>query len=104
MPDIDLVALKEHADAHARAVLAQDGEALTADFAEQARPLMRLLGTALPRPVLAAEVTDVSQGTDGGLARIRYTGQDDVVDVLSTWALHDGRLRIVDAQPVGPAA
>lgn len=91
---------RAHAQAHAEAVLAGDTDALIADFAEEARPLMRVLGKALPQPVTGAEVLTVSEGADGVVAEIRYDGAEEPVVVRSTWADRDGRLRIVDAAPV----
>jgi molybdopterin-guanine dinucleotide biosynthesis protein A len=93
--------LRDHAQAHGRAVVTGDMPALTEDFAEELRPQMRELAKALPRKMTGAEVTAVEAAEDHGIAEIVYAGDDDrTVTIRSRWEERDGRPRIVDAHPV----
>ena len=98
---MDETTIRDHAQAHADAVVNGDMDALTEDFAEALRPQMRDLARALPRPVTGAEVVSVDAGDPVSVARIRYAGESDGVTIRSEWQEEDGRPRIVRAEPAG---
>lgn len=97
MPDVDQV--RTHAEAHARAVVEGDMQAVLLDFADEAKPLAREMGRALPRPVTGAAVLSVTALEEGCSAEIRYDGADAPVVLRSTWAERDGRPRIIAGGP-----
>ena len=96
---MDETTIRDHAQAHADAVVNGDMDALTEDFAEALRPQMRDLARALPRPVTGAEVLSVDAGDPVSVALIRYAGESDGVTIRSEWQEEDGRPRIVKAEP-----
>ena len=88
--------VREHAQAHADAMVAGDlaraGGDLTPEAQEAAAGVMR----ELPRPVETAELVRVeAAGDDGFVSHIRYGGGGKTVTVEARWADQGGRPRIV---------
>ena len=96
---MDETTIRNHAQAHADAVVNGDMDAITEDFAEAMRPQIRDLARALPRPVTGAEVLQVDAGDPVSVALIRYAGESGEVTIRSEWQEEDGRPRIVQAEP-----
>src|SRR5579884_2526023 len=88
--------LREHAQAHARAVVTRDWDAAGADIAPEAQDEAAAAGRLLPHPLVGAEVVRAEAAGDHGIAEIAYAGEDDrVVTLRSRWEPRDGRLLIV---------
>lgn len=96
---MDETTVREHAEAHADAVVRGDMGAITEDFAEEVRSQIREVARSLPLPVTEAEVLDVEAGDPTSVARIRYAGASGEVTIRSEWQEADGRPRIVKAEP-----
>ena len=92
--------VREHAQAHADAVVAGDiktaGNDLTTDAMQQAPDVMR----ALPRPTKSASVESVTSEGDTYVARILYSGEDNAAAVLSRWSEQEGRPMITNLELV----
>lgn len=90
--------LRPYAEAHAKAVLANDMATLMADIDESAMAALGEVATALPSPVERAEVKAIEM--DGGEATvlIRYEGQAGAATVRSRWAERGGRPKVIDAR------
>jgi hypothetical protein len=93
---MDESTVREHAEAHGRAVVAGDlrtaGSDLTPEAASQAPGVMG----KLPRPTTGAEVLEVSMEDDRAVVSVLYKGSDAGTTVISTWVDRDGRPMIVD--------
>jgi len=96
---MDETTIRDHAQAHADAVVNGDMDAITEDFAEELRPQLREIARALPRPVTGAEVMSIETGDPVSVALIRYAGETGGVTIRSEWQEEDGRPRIVKAEP-----
>jgi hypothetical protein len=95
------VPVRNHAEAHAKAVVDGDFDAVTADFVEELKPSVGEIGKLLPRPVTDAEVVKVDVGEDESTVEIRYSGEDGAaVTIRSIWEDRDGRPMIVAGEPV----
>jgi hypothetical protein len=92
--------VREHAEAHGRALARGDLAGAASDLSEGARAKAPGIMKLLPRPVTAAEVTSVESAADAFVVRTRYTGEDGVATVESTWSEIEGRPRIVDLEVV----
>ena len=92
--------VREHAEAHGRALASGDLAGAASDLSEGARAKAPGVMGLLPRPVTAAEVTSVETAADAFVVRTRYTGDDAAATVEATWAEIDGRPRIVDLEVV----
>ena len=88
--------VKQHAEAHGKAVVAGDmrtaGSDLTPEAAAQAPGVMG----KLPRPTTAAEILKVEVAGDQAVVHVLYKGSDAETTVISRWADRDGRPMIVD--------
>lgn len=87
--------VREHATAHADAVVAGDlrqaGSDLDEGMQETAGQVMR----GLPRPVTGAEIESVEESGAETTVLLRYSGEDKSVLVESRWAERDGRPKII---------
>ena len=92
--------VREHAEAHGRAVVEGDLRRAASDLTEGAQAGAGAVMAQLPRPLKDAEVVDVEQAGTEALARIRYSGEDGAVTVASRWADHGGRPMIVGLEVV----
>jgi hypothetical protein len=92
--------VREHAEAHGRALARGDLAGAASDLSEGARAKAPGIMKLLPRPVTSAEVTSVEPSADAFVVRTRYTGDDGASTVESTWAEIGGRPLIVDLEVV----
>lgn len=92
---MDESTVREHAEAHGQAMAGGDlnraAQDLTDDARAQAGPVMK----ALPRPITAARVQDVTPDGDEFVVNILYSGSDASATVESRWAEVDGNPMIV---------
>ena len=94
---MDESTVRQHAEAHGRAMVEGDlmraGGDLTAEAQARARDVMR----GLPREIADAEVLTIEAAGGGEyVSRIRYAGEGRDVTVESRWAEREGRPMIVD--------
>jgi len=93
---VDQDTVRQHAQAHGDAVVANDlrqaGSDLTPEAQQQAPGVMG----KLPQPVESATVQSVEDQGDEVVALIAYGGGDTSVTVESRWAERDGRPMIVN--------
>jgi hypothetical protein len=92
--------VREHAEAHGRAIAAGDFAGAASDLDEAARAKAPAVMKLLPRPVTAADVTSVEPAADSFVVLTRYTGDGGAAVVKATWIEVDGRPRIVDIEVV----
>lgn len=83
--------IREHADAHAQAVVAGDMGKASSDLNEEAMQQAPSVMKALPRPTTGASVQDVTAEGDAYVARILYSGESAATTVASRWVEQDGR-------------
>lgn len=83
--------VRQHAEAHAQAIVAGDinkaGSDLNRDAMQQAPTVMK----ALPRPATSASVESVTSEGDAFVARILYQGENSKATVASRWVEENGR-------------
>ncbi len=89
-------AVREHAEAHGRAVLEGDLKRAASDLAGEARSQAPDVMARLPRPLRAIEVTSVRAVGEGFEALLVYRGESAETTVASRWAERDGRPLIVE--------
>ncbi len=93
---MDEATVREHAEAHARAVkdgdLKSAGSDLTRESARQAPDVMG----SIPSPVSSAEVKEIRQEGEDFVAVIVYSHEDVAATVESRWAERDGRPKITN--------
>lgn len=92
---MDEATVRQHAEAHAQAVMQGDnnraGSDLTKDAMAGVGPVMK----AMPNPIVSADVESVQSEGDAYRVTIRYRGsQDDENLVHSTWVDEGGRPKI----------
>jgi hypothetical protein len=83
--------VRERAEAHGKAVVAGDMRTAGSDLTEEGRADAGAVMSKMPSPVVSATVTAVAPSGDALIATIRYEGEDDGIDVKSTWIEKDGR-------------
>ncbi len=92
--------VREHAEAHGKAVVAGDIARAASDLTDDAKQVAPKVLKQLPTPASAAEVQSVTQEGDDYLAHIYYSGEDHSATVESRWAERDGRPMITDLKIV----
>ncbi|MFN2526952.1 MAG: hypothetical protein ABR505_11935 [Actinomycetota bacterium] len=92
---MDEQAVREHAEAHANAVVAGDLRRAGSDLAEGMQETAGEVMRGLPRPVTAASIESLESQGEETTALIRYSGEESSVVVESRWAERDGRPKIV---------
>ena len=97
---MDEVPLRNHVDAHAKAVIHNDLESVTNDFAPELRGQVSDVAEQLPQPVTSADVERVDVAEDHADVRIRYSNEEESVGIRTRWEEIDGRPMIVEAEPV----
>jgi hypothetical protein len=88
---VDESTVREHAEAHGKAVAAGDLRTAGSDLTEEGRADAGAVMSKMPTPVTSATITSVTQSGDTFVATIRYEGTDGGIDVNSTWVEKDGR-------------
>jgi len=92
---MDESTVRDHAQAHAEAVVAGDVRRAAQDLAGDATRDAPGVMQRLPNPLRSAEVLDTEPSDAGCVARIRYRGSRGDVVVGSRWDEVDGRPKIV---------
>jgi hypothetical protein len=91
----------KHVNAHLDALMRNDVQAITDDFAPDLRPHVPGIIASLSLPLAAAEQASAEIHDDVSIVHNRITGADGTVLVLrSEWREVDGRPRIVAGAPV----
>lgn len=88
---MDESTVREHAQAHAQAVVAGDMGKASGDLTDAAKQQAPAVMKELPRPTTSASIEDVSADGDEFVARIRYSGESNSTSVNSRWAEESGR-------------
>ena len=88
---MDENAVREHAQAHADAVVQGDLGRASGDLTDEAKQQAPAVMKQLPRPTTSASVEAVTADGDEFVARIRYSGESDATSVNSRWAEQSGR-------------
>ncbi|MDQ4095649.1 MAG: hypothetical protein M3174_05535 [Actinomycetota bacterium] len=88
---MDANKVREHADAHAQAVVAGDLRKAASDLSDNAKQQAPTVMKALPRPATSASVEDVTAEGDALVARILYEGENSKATVASRWVEENGR-------------
>ena len=83
--------VREHAQAHADAVVQGDLGRASGDLTDEAKQQAPAVMKQLPRPTMSASVEAVTADGDEFVARIRYSGESDATSVNSRWAEQSGR-------------
>jgi hypothetical protein len=96
---MDEVPTRNHAEAHAKAVVDGDMDAVVADFVPDLRSKVPELAKALPDPTTEAEVLKCDVGENQSKVEIRYANDDGGLTIRTTWEEVEGRPMIVDAAP-----
>jgi poly(3-hydroxybutyrate) depolymerase len=97
---MDEYKVREHAEAHGRAIVAGDLARAAGDLDEAVKDKAPSVMKRLPRPVTASEITSIVAGSDAFVVHTRYTGDGDVTMVEARWAEVEGRPLIVDLDVV----
>ena len=83
--------VRDHAEAHGKAVVAGDMRTAGSDLNEQGKADAAAVMSRMPNPLTSATVVAVTQSGDTMVATIRYEGGGDAIDVKSTWVEAEGR-------------
>lgn len=97
---MDEQTVRERAQAHGDAVVRNDLKAAGGDLSSEALKVAQDVMGQLPRPVEAAEVSEVRSDGAAVVAVIRYRGGSEAKVVESRWEERDGTPKIVDLQIV----
>ncbi len=92
---MDETTVKEHAQAHADAVVSGDLRQAATDLAEGVQEVAGQVMRGLPRPVTEADIENVTSSGEEATVLIKYSGAVSSVVVESRWAERDGRPKIV---------
>jgi hypothetical protein len=87
--------VREHAEAHGRAIVAGDLARAAGDLDEGVKAKAPSIMKRLPRPVTASEITSIVAGADAFVVHTRYEGDEGATTVESRWAEVGGRPLIV---------
>lgn len=92
---MDETKVREHAEAHGRAMVAKEWERAGSDVVAEIEDTVPGVMKRMPRPIEGAEVVSVEDLGDSAVAVIVYSGADQETKVESTWADREGRPMIV---------
>jgi hypothetical protein len=92
---MDEATVKEHAEAHGRAMAGGDVNRAAQDLTDEGRAQAGPVMKALPRPITGAQVQEVTTVGDEFVVNILYSGSDSEVTVESRWADVGGKPMIV---------
>lgn len=95
---MDLDAVKQAAEHHAKSMASGDMAAAGEDLTDEARAEIGPLVRQLPRPIKDAEVVSTEPGSDGFVVQIVYSGDEKSTTIESTWQEIEGKPRIVKAR------
>jgi hypothetical protein len=94
---MDEVPTRQHAEAHAKAVVEGDMDSVTNDFVPDMRDKVQGLAGKLPQPTESADVERLDMEHDHAIVRIRYSNERESIAIRTRWEEHDGRPMIVEA-------
>ena len=94
---MDEVPTRQHAEAHAKAVVDGDMDSVTNDFVPDMRDKVPGLAEHLPQPVESADVEKVDVEDDHAMVQIRYSNERESVAIRTRWEQIDGRPMIAEA-------
>ena len=83
--------VRDHAQAHADAVVAGDLRKASGDLTDNAKEQAPAVMKQLPRPTTSATIEAVTADGDEFVASIRYLGESDSHEVRSRWTEEAGR-------------
>jgi hypothetical protein len=92
---VDEVTLRERAQAHGDAVVAQDFATAGSDLTKESAATAGAVMQALPRGLTSAAIDTIEAEGDGFVVGIRYSNDSESKTVASTWADVDGDAKIV---------
>jgi hypothetical protein len=93
---MDQANVREHAEAHANAIVTGDLARASSDLTDEAKRGARAVMAEMPRPVTDARVGEVLVSDNDAVATIVYAGNDTQISVESRWEEREGRPMIVD--------
>jgi hypothetical protein len=97
---VDEVPTRKIVEAHAKAVVDGDMDAIVADFAPDMRGQVSDIAEQLPQPTTDADVRKVDVEDDHADVEIQYSNDDTSLTVRTRWEEIDGRPMIVSGEPV----
>jgi 5,10-methenyltetrahydromethanopterin hydrogenase len=93
---MDEVPTRNHAEAHAKAVVDGDMDTVTNDFVPEMRDGIGDVAQKLPQPTTDAEIERFEMEDDHAVVQIRYSNDDGSLTITTRWEEHDGRPMIVE--------
>jgi 5,10-methenyltetrahydromethanopterin hydrogenase len=93
---MDEVPTRQHAEAHAKAVVEGDMDTVTNDFVPDLRDQVQDVAGKLPQPTENAEIEKFDMEDDHAIVQIRYSNERESIAVRTRWEEHDGRPMIVE--------
>jgi hypothetical protein len=97
---MDEQAVREHAQAHADALLAGDIGKAAEEMSKELRSNLGPIVAMLPMPLTEATVESVHMAASGYLVVLRLVGEHETVQLETRWKDRDGRPTIVEASRV----
>lgn len=97
---MDESTVREHAEAHGRAVVEGDLRRAAGDLTDEVRATAGDVMARLPRPLTGVEVASVEPSGDDYLARIRYSGESEARTVEARWTDAGDRPKIAELSVV----
>jgi hypothetical protein len=88
---MDENSVREHAEAHAQAVVQGDLGKAAADLTDEVKQSAPEVMKQLPRPATSASIEAVTAEGDEFVAHIKYSGENASATVASRWAEQSGR-------------
>jgi hypothetical protein len=97
---MDEQAVREHAEAHAKALLAGDIGQAAQEMSKELRSNLGPVVAMLPMPLTEASVESVTMTKTGYLAVLRLVGETQTIRLETRWKDRDGRPTMVEASHV----
>jgi hypothetical protein len=97
---MDEQAVREHAQAHADALLAGDIGKAAEEMSKELRSNLGPIVAMLPMPLTEATVESLHMAASGYLAVLRLVGEHETVQLETRWKERDGRPTMVEASRV----
>ena len=93
---MDEATVREHAEAHGRAIVERDYDRAMEDLTVEVKAYAPDVMRSMPRRVHSADVIDVEPAGDDVVTRIRYTGEEAAAVFVSRWSVREGRPKIAE--------
>ena len=97
---MDEVPTRQHAEAHAKAVVEGDMDSVTNDFVPDLRDNVQGVASKLPQPTENADIEKFDMEDDHATVQIRYSNERESIAIRTRWEEHDGRPMIVEGKPL----